>query len=231
MSNVIIHEYFYTDGPQSYEYPVGCSIPVDHFNCFEPFVRDVVKLHADQIREQLATQWLDIHPIIEPIASYLLSMEVCSFVFTESSGGSCPSWIVFRGSHDQQLLLGSPGKPSDEISNSAWINKIPGVRQLLIEFGNLQVDMIPPCEGFYIGDRLVHEADDQLCWGKTGTWENALPFYHDCAGNSICVSTDGEIGIWSPHQFQSIADSLSAFVTMFLSRRRSGKSPEEEWWW
>ncbi len=231
MSEVIVHEYHYPGGPQTYEYPIGSPIPTDHLNCMSPLVRDTATQPIDSVRELLASSWSDLHHTVAPIGTYLLSLKICSVAFTESSGDLCQSWIVFRGSNSDQCLLGSPSIRSAEILNAAWIAKVTGLQHLLTAFGNLQVGMIPPCSGFYVGDRLTHESDNELCWGPTGKWENALPIFHDGSGNSICVSTDGAIGIWSPHQFQCIAASLPEFVTMFVNRQRSGQSPQTEWWW
>ena len=231
MSDLIVHEYHYTGGPQTYEYPIGSAVSPEHLNCMSPFVRDAATKNVDALRDMLVTKWKDIHPVIAPIGSYLLSLKICSVAFTESSGDTNSSWIVFRGANSSQCLVGSPSKASDDIMNADWINDIPGLRELLTEFGNLQVGMIPPCSGFFVGDRLIHQSDDELCWGQTGKWENALPMFHDGAGNSICVSTDGAIGIWLPHQFQNVAASLAEFVAMFVNRQQSGQSSQAQWWW
>ena len=196
-----------------------------------PPIRNLAGQTVKTIREYLAAHWIDLHQAVAPIGHHLLSLNICSLAFTEPHDEPKQSWIVLRGSDSEQYLLGITSPLSDEVENATWLQNIDGLQDLLTAFGNLQIGTIPPCSGFNIGSRLIREADEELCWGITGKWENALPIFHDGSGNSICVSTDGEIGIWSPRQFQTIAGSLTEFVTMFLDRQKYGTSPESQWWW
>ena len=183
----------------------------------------------------LSTRWNQLPSTLTPIGTLLLSLTPSSVAFTDWPDGSIrsslhDSWIVFRGANQPNLLLGEPCC-AGEFSEADWIAEVDGLPKLISEFGNLQIGMLPPCFGFRVGGRLVHQSDTELCWGVTGDWENALPIFHDGSGNTICVSTDGKVGIRSPHQFQNVATTLGDFVTMFVKRQRTGKSPQREWWW
>ena len=232
MPEVIVHEYHWPGGgPLTYEYPIGTPVPAKHMDCLSPLVRDAASQSADLTRDHLASIWDEIHPAIKPVSDLLLAMQIQSVALTESSGDPSQSWIVFRDSNCRRCLLGAPAPLAKEIINAAWLKDVPGLLPLQTYFGNLQYGLIPPCSGFGFGHRLIQESDDQLCWGPTGNWENALPIFGDGCGNTVCVSTKGEIGIWSPHQFQAVAASLAEFVKMFVERQRLGQSPKTEWWW
>lgn len=230
MPDPIIHEYHYPGGPPTLEYMLGEKIPAEHANRLSPFVRDMANLPPETIKERLAARWSNLDSTIKPIATHLLAMDVCSVIFTGLESPSSPSWLAFRNAAGAQWMLGAPPESIEETLTETWINNHAGLKSLVTEFGDLQVGMIPPCTGFYIG-RIVREDDQELCWGKTGSWENSLPIYHDGSGNSVCVSPNNEIGIWSPDCFNSIATSLAEFVGMFIAKETSRESPASQWWW
>ena len=230
MPSPITHEYHYPGGPVTLEYQIGSAIPEAHASRLSPFVHEVATSAPEATKSRLATKWARLSPAVKPIAAHLLEMDVCSVIFTGSNEGTSPSWVVFRSESGAQWMLGEPAPETAEELNCNWIDEVSGLRSLVTEFGALQVGMIPPCTGFHVG-RVVRESDKDLCWGPTGKWEGALPIYHDGSGCSVCVNPVGEVGIWSPGQFQDISPSFVEFVNMFVERQVTGESPQSQWWW
>ena len=235
MEDVVVHEYHYAGGPLTYEYPIDAALPNEHIGKLSDFVRNFVGCSSEKIRRSLSTRWEHLPTSVRPIATFLLSLNASSIAFTDWPDGTLnssidDSWIVFRGTNQQELLLGESGQRS--AVDAEWLSSVSGLSELLSEFSNLRIGTLPPYCGFYASKRLIKQSDADLCWGATGEWENGLPIFHDGSGNSICISERGAVGIWSSsNEFQYVGPTLADFVTMFVHRQRTGSSPQNQWWW
>lgn len=197
----IIHEWFFPEGPTTFEYPLPVEeFLVDHESVLPEWLRNFASKNVAEAKQSFSDYVQSISfPGIQPILDVVGYLEPYSVVVQESR-----SWLLcknpnrFKEPSGPRNMLQLP-PPNENVDWPSFFKaeKFDPLKHLIKYFGGTRLDMPPTC-GFDYPDQLipaVEDPDDGI-WMNIDTWTGSVPVFSFGGGDAVLVRPDAQFGIW-----------------------------------
>lgn len=197
----IVHDYFYADGPKTYEWP----LPVEPKQTKLP-LPDTFLAHKQLDSRTVADLMFSksLRPkgaVSRKVLSWLKPYTPHSLVAFEEN-----AWVLFKhksklnevSKHGNAILIAADRSVPKEIAGFP-IADHPEFFEFLTLFKNI-LGLIPPTGGIWRGDKpLGRLATNEMHWGgqRMEPWINSLVIYILAAGDVLLLAPDGRLGCWN----------------------------------
>ena len=204
---LIIHEYFYEGGPDTFEYvfPIRDMAP-DHEQRLTDWLRRFLHCVPQELESLFRRYLTEIAtPEINPLLDLLARLTPYSIVIQDEDAWllcKLPEEFSQQSNHQNMILLPGPNDLSDNCPELSNHSSAP-LRHLLKHFAGTKID-IPPHAGFVWPEQWKPAIDDSETglWENIQSWENSIPIYQPGNGDAVLVNSAGQFGKWD-HEMTS----------------------------
>lgn len=197
----VIHEWFYPQGPDTYEYllPIG-SFYADHSKLLPKWTQGFATLTPAQSKPRFAEYMASVTlPEISTFTNVVKTLTPFSIVVHKTD-----SWLLCKREdqfdkpsvHGNMLQLPAPYKNVEwpQFFDSDQFNPL---KHFLKYFGNTRIDMPPTCgTRSPIEMQPVFEDVESFAWKNIQSWDGSYPVYNVGNGDVVLVDSNFEFGVW-----------------------------------
>lgn len=199
--SLIVHEWFYDGGPETYEYLLPCrKVDPKHENLFGDWICRFTNLSPSDASLELHHYLDEIEiPEIAPLTNLVRSLKPNSLIVNEDQVWLlCKSAELFSelSAHGNMILLPPPTE------NVEWPTKLSHasfdtLRHLMCHLGGMRIDIPPTCGMHRILEMQPAIEDENTgLWTNIRSWEGSFPIYNVGNGDTVLVDANGQFGRW-----------------------------------
>ena len=197
----LIHEWFYPEGPDTFEYP----LPVEHFlhnheSEVPGWIHQFAKMTPSESKQVFSEYVASIDRAeLSAFIRIVKSLAPYSIVIHDSN-----SWLLCKteDQFDEPSVHGNMLQISAPAETIEWplyfdSEAMSPLKHLLHHFGDTRID-VPPTFGIICPMNMepAIEDDKTFAWRNIGNWTGAYPVYDEGNGDCVLVRSDGVFGKW-----------------------------------
>lgn len=198
----IVHEWFYPEGPETFEYllPVE-QFSLNHGKCLPEWTQRFASLSTSEAKQRFDEYLKSVAiPEISAFIAIAETLAPYSIIVHETD-----SWLLCKredkldelSGHGNMLQLPAP-RFNVEWPSFFDSEQFNSLKHFLNCFGGTRIDIPPTCGVLEpLNMQPVSEDFETYAWKNIQTWDGSYPVYHVGAGDVVLVDSACKFGLWS----------------------------------